>query len=820
MSNIKVYVQWERLAVFAGEDVKCTITFKNDAGSSDRSRSNSPIAQGREHGSDRDRWRPEPYSQSPLNANTTRRPTLTQKDYLRAQLGHRPTLSLNSSLGGPHAPVSRLPTPKDLKKISAVDQKHKRSVSIVSISGIPETKEENSRVIHESPSSYQPTQSLRRNGRATSLHHVPTKATSPGKSPQFAQNKTNGTPISSGNSRQGTPNLSGASTFSGGSSSPKATTPVEDVPPINFHHQPGAKASRFPLNFKFPPEEADPATTTSGTQGTGTNQIALGVNAHEPTNGSRTVAATNRALSPTTDGTPRTSGEFYTASNNSTETLASEYVAPTVTRQPYRPLHSRQVSHLAPIGSRSRPPETLMMGYVQLMGSFTLDGSLVNTAPFEEVKRKGVIGGQGGGGVVGVELYKKDNGIFGAFGWNSIGESLGGLLGASEPSSLREMKGVASSRSVPILSTPQSILFVDLRLGPGESKSFSYTHYLPRGIPPTHKGRAMKINYNLVIGTQRAQSNTKQHLMRHADIPFRVLPSVSSEGEILGHDLMLPHILLQDAAHTTSLNDGSDTLKRKPEDTSKSIGNGVPEEFSSYVEHLLNKPRQDSTHGLLSPTESGPMNQLDGTDDTVPIKDIIDYAILRGNSMTSSAISANRFQIQRGGERVATIYLTRPSYRLGETIPVVVDFSVAEVSCHMVHMSLETSESVDPAIALRSSTSVHRATRRVHAVGSEYTICADRAVFSPTIPINATPEFITSGVSLEWKLRFEFVTGLNIGEEEGIEGLMEVVTEDDRGRTLAALEGLPCEGFDVAIPIRVYGAVGGAQDQRVGGVSI
>ena len=462
-----------------------------------------------------------------------------------------------------------------------------------------------------------------------------------------------------------------------------------------------------------------------------------------------------------------------------------------------------------------------MMGYVQLMGSFVLDGSLVNTAPFEEVKRKGVIGGQGGGGVVGVELQKKNNSIFGAFGWDSIGESLGDLLGSSEPSSLREMKGVANSRSVPILSTPQSILFVDLRLGPGESKSFSYTHYLPRGIPPTHKGRAVKINYNLVIGTQRAQSDTQQHLMRHVDVPFRVLPSVSGRGEILGHDLMLPHILLRDTARTASLDDSSDILRTRIEDASKSAATGVPEDFSSYVEHLLNKPRQDSTYGMLSPTEWGPMNQLDGTDETVSIKDVIDYAILRGNSSISSTVSANRFQIQRSGEKVATIYLTRPSYRLGETIPVVIDFSDAEVSCHMVLMSLETSEAVDPAIALRSSTSIHRVSRRVHAVGSEYTVCAERAVFSPTIPINATPEFITSGVNLEWKIRFEFVTGLNIGVEEGIEGLMEIVTEDDRSRTLAALEGLPCESFDVAVPIRVYGAVGGAQDQTcVGGFPI
>jgi hypothetical protein len=167
------------------------------------------------------------------------------------------------------------------------------------------------------------------------------------------------------------------------------------------------------------------------------------------------------------------------------------------------------------------------MGYAQIMGSFTLDGSLINQAPFEEVKRKGVVGGQGGGGVVGVEKTKRESGLFGALGWGNIGESLGGLLGASEPSSIREMRGIASSKTVPLISTPQSILFVDLKLAPGESRSFTYSFTIPRGLPPSHKGRSMKVAYNLTIGTQRAGS-TKEQQVKHVDIPFRVFGSVNS----------------------------------------------------------------------------------------------------------------------------------------------------------------------------------------------------------------------------------------------------------------------------------------------------
>jgi hypothetical protein len=226
------------------------------------------------------------------------------------------------------------------------------------------------------------------------------------------------------------------------------------------------------------------------------------------------------------NGTPRSSSEFYSMSNHSNETLASEYIAQPTARLLPRAIHQRHSSQLAP-PHQQRAPESLMMGYAQIMGSFTLDGSLINQAPFEEVKRKGVVGGQGGGGVVGVERTKRDSGLFGALGWGNIGESIGGLLGSSEPSSIREMRGMASSKTVPLITTPQSILFVDLRLAPGESRSYTYSFTLPRGLPPTHKGKSMKVEYHLTIGTQRPGSS-KDRQVKHVDVPFRVFGSVTS----------------------------------------------------------------------------------------------------------------------------------------------------------------------------------------------------------------------------------------------------------------------------------------------------
>ena len=238
----------------------------------------------------------------------------------------------------------------------------------------------------------------------------------------------------------------------------------------------------------------------------------------------------SRILSPASmNGTPRSSGEFYSMSNNSTETLASEYVGNQDSHQSLlRPGHNRQGSSMAL--PRKATPEVLMMGYGQITGTYILDGSLINQAPFEEVKRKGIVGGRGGGGVVRSESTKRDSGILGSFGWGGFGSSIGTLLGGDELSSIKETRiPGSSSRSIPLLSTPQSILFVDLRLEPGESRSFIYRHPLPRGLPPSHKGKAMKVVYNLVVGTQRSTQVAQNNHVQRVEVPFKVLTGVNGK---------------------------------------------------------------------------------------------------------------------------------------------------------------------------------------------------------------------------------------------------------------------------------------------------
>jgi hypothetical protein len=463
-----------------------------------------------------------------------------------------------------------------------------------------------------------------------------------------------------------------------------------------------------------------------------------------------------------------------------------------------------------------RPPEVLMMGYAQIHGSFILDGTLINQTPFDEVKRKGAVGGQGGG-VIGVDTNKRDSRLLRGFGWGNIGESLGGLLGGGELSSVKDMRGIASSRSIPLLSTPQSILFVDLRLAPGESRTYKYSFTLPKGLPPSHRGKAIKISYKLVIGTQRP-GGAKEQQVKSVEVPFRILGSVNSHGELLGHDLMSPYIILRDQARIKSIQTLStmslDLPKEAKEKTASKSNESTLNDFLLYVDELLSRSRS-GTAGLLSPTDTLRSHRLSYIEEPATAKDAIDLAILRSNTAGEFQQSANRFEIARSGRRVAVIMLARPAYRLGETITAAIDFTNADIPCYAIHASLETSETVDNSIALRSEASILRATRRAYASHSESTLFARRVVFSPTIPASATPEFITSGVSLDWRLRIEFVTP-RLSDADGElrpahPDLLDVAARDDRGVVFAAADVLDCESFEIAVPLTVYGAVAGVE---------
>lgn len=216
------------------------------------------------------------------------------------------------------------------------------------------------------------------------------------------------------------------------------------------------RSQSFSKSFKFPPEPAPAATsvpknlsTRHSQSSSGHERLGLGLQTDVPglANGVARIdlqSEHGEPASPATthqdfnSDTPRSSIEFYSLSNGTNETLLSEYDQRMPPYRMGRSPHNRRHSLLSISG---RPTtESLMMGYAQVMGSFVVDGSLMQTALFEEVKRKGIVSTHGGGGVVGLESSKTDGGFLGGFsGWG-----LSSLLGGNNLSTIAEMKHTAS----------------------------------------------------------------------------------------------------------------------------------------------------------------------------------------------------------------------------------------------------------------------------------------------------------------------------------------------------------------------------------------
>jgi len=126
-----------------------------------------------------------------------------------------------------------------------------------------------------------------------------------------------------------------------------------------------------------------------------------------------------------------------------------------------------------------------------------------------------------------------------------------------------------------------------------------------------------------------------------------------------------------------------------------------------------------------------------------------------------------------------------------------------------IHASLESSEKIEPSFALRSASSIHRATRKIYAQHSESTLFANRIIFTPTIPVSASPEFRTTGISNSWVLRFEFITSavssrVPTQSDSLADDLLEQTYADDRGELYEPRQGIAVESFDASIPVKIY----------------
>ncbi|NWV62600.1 RGP1 protein, partial [Malurus elegans] len=301
-----------------------------------------------------------------------------------------------------------------------------------------------------------------------------------------------------------------------------------------------------------------------------------------------------------------------------------------------------------------------------------------------------------------------------------------------------------------ILSTPPKILFCDLRLDPGESKSYSYCETLPVDGPPSFRGQSVKYVYKLTIGCQRVNSPIK--LLR---VPFRVLV-------LHGKTTLCPPAQAGQAALCPA-----DTLTFFP---------GLKDyQFPQDEAVAPSNPFLEEEEGLKKDSR---------------LADLATELLM----VATSRRSLHLYNISNTRGKVGTFCIFKTVYKIGEDVIGTFNFSEGDIPCLQFSVSLQTEESIQEEFQRRRGQPV---SFTVHARHQESCLHTAQSSFSLPIPLSSTPGFTTNIVSLKWRLHFEFVTS---GESAGT---CLVRGNQSEAVTWTGVEQMEVDTFSWDLPIKV-----------------
>lgn len=490
---------------------------------------------------------------------------------------------------------------------------------------------------------------------------------------------------------------------------------------------------------------------------------------------------------PTTPGTTNMPNEFYKQGRN--DTMDSVFRDSLNDGQGLAsPIYPSTADTLA-VGS-----EKVLWSFVQIGGTVEVDESLVKPGDFENLKRRLAYGegggtiatashGGGGGGmsrtVGGGDLGHNDlqpRSDSGTSGWTSYlrspfggansnptkGTTTGPPIGnrhSRTASTLQDtQERTLQSRAVPTFATLPSILAVDLTLAPGESRTYTFQIPLPIDLPPSYHGTSIRFKYTLTLGTNRVETAERgasartQQKSRLIQIPIRVYNHVGAAGFRPFYDLMNPVILTRDQA-TVSVQQRQTvpttvTTQRAKTDSMQNMGRT---ELQAYAKQLLSlsAPPQGMDESASGMTASGSQPSLEEGGTCKAVVEVL--------ARTSTKVS---YDISKDGKVAAVLTLIKSKHRLGDTVAGVISINARACAARIARFSatLETYEDVQPSIATLPAARMSRATKSVYAQHHESVLDKGRASFSLPIPSGASPEFVTSGVKLNWLVRLAFLT--------------------------------------------------------------
>ncbi|KAI0063240.1 Rgp1-domain-containing protein [Artomyces pyxidatus] len=306
---------------------------------------------------------------------------------------------------------------------------------------------------------------------------------------------------------------------------------------------------------------------------------------------------------------------------------------------------------------------------------------------------------------------------------------------------------------VPVFEMQPAMLAVDLTLGPGEERSYTYTVKLPSYLPPTYKGRTLKFSYQLSIGTCRATGGTPSSNSRVMKVPIRVYNHVSVERP------QAPYDLLASAAGREGRPEGKITEIDSKTSTSAKLlqqnpfsPRGSVRDLHAYALVLMQPPISPASLlppvlGSVDEPERGREGELTGCHEAVEILTRLPKKL--------------SYDVNKDGVKVAVLTFMKSAWRLGETILGVVELNDRTGRSRVLKLSamLEAHESL-PSTLSSPADARQPHMRRVHAEHHASFIPQTlRTTFALDIPPDASPAFqLKVGNDpplggLEWKVR-------------------------------------------------------------------
>ncbi|KAH9927442.1 Rgp1-domain-containing protein [Epithele typhae] len=326
-------------------------------------------------------------------------------------------------------------------------------------------------------------------------------------------------------------------------------------------------------------------------------------------------------------------------------------------------------------------------------------------------------------------------------------------VGSSLAAPMSEDEEVDPDVPLPTLEVQQSMLAVDLNLGPGESRTYTYSLALPSNLPPTFRGRALKFSYQFILGICRAGSSapgtSPSSSSRVMKVPIRVYNHVAVGRPPLPYNLLWP---VQSQRRPMLPGKVTEGKKDKPKGNglraivAPSTSIGTYDDLKEYARNLLASFPDPQATGvrIKLPIEAIPPSR-NGTLD----RDLdVDPNNATGCRQAVEVLTRNpkkaSYDVNKDGVRVAVLTFPKSAYRLGETILGVVELNERPSRARVLKLSamLEAHESLPSSIA---SPALARHMRRVHAEHHSCFMPATlRSTFSLDIPPDATPAFEAS----------------------------------------------------------------------------